>query len=357
MTDWGGAATGLEQRLLGRFREAGIPRDVPLIVAYSGGPDSLALAAALTHVRAVTGAPLLLVHVDHRLRETSGDDAAAAAELGRQIGLDVVVRRVPVSPTEAHPHLGVEEAARRERYRLLVDEAQRVGARYIATGHHREDQAETVLLHLLRGSGLHGAAGMAEVASVPVAESSDISRSGMRDALSLWRPFLAEPRSEILAFLEKRGLEPVHDPSNDDVALRRNALRHRVLPELEAAFPGAAAALARFATLAAEEDLLLERMVDQAMTFLVEPGGSMRLTALQQESRALQRRLLRRWLVERTGETIIGAERVEAVLRWAGLKGAVGRIELPGGWSVRRSGEWLIVARDSRTKDGEGSNQ
>lgn len=357
MTDWGGAATGLEQRLLGRFREAGIPRDVPLIVAYSGGPDSLALAAALTHVRAVTGAPLLLVHVDHRLRETSGDDAAAAAELGRQIGLDVVVRRVPVSPTEAHPHLGVEEAARRERYRLLADEAQRVGARYIATGHHREDQAETVLLHLLRGSGLHGAAGMAEVASVPVAESSDISRSGMRDALSLWRPFLAEPRSEILAFLEKRSLEPVHDPSNDDVALRRNALRHRVLPELEAAFPGAAAALARFATLAAEEDLLLERMVDQAMTFLVEPGGSMRLTALQKESRALQRRLLRRWLVEETGETTIGAERVEAVLRWAGVKGAVGRIELPGGWSVRRSGEWLIVARDSRTKDGEGSNQ
>ncbi|MBL8126008.1 MAG: TilS substrate-binding domain-containing protein, partial [Chloroflexia bacterium] len=183
------------------------------------------------------------------------------------------------------------------------------------------------------------------------------SRSGMRDALSLWRPFLAEPRSEILAFLEKRSLEPVHDPSNDDVALRRNALRHRVLPEMEAAFPGATAALARFATLAAEEDLLLERMVDQAMTFLVEPGGSMRLTALQQESRALQRRLLRRWLVEETGETTIGAERVEAVLRWAGVKGAVGRIELPGGWSVRRSGEWLIVARDSRTKDGEGSNQ
>jgi tRNA(Ile)-lysidine synthase len=354
MKDWGGAATGLEQRLLARYRDVGIPRDGPLVVAFSGGPDSLALAAALTHVRAVTGLPLLLVHVDHRLRDTSGEDAAAAAELGRQLGIDAVARRVPVTPREAHPNLGVEEAARRERYRLLSEEARRVGAGYIATGHHREDQAETVLLHLLRGSGLHGAAGMAEVAPVPVADSSDISHEAEASSLRLWRPYLGESRSEILGYLNQRGLTPILDPSNTDVALRRNALRHRALPELESAFPGAAAALARFAALAAEEDLLLESIMERALPLLLVAGGGMKLAALREEPRALQRRLLRRWLVETTGETTIGAERVEAVLRWAITKDAVGTIELTGGWCVRRGGEWLIVERNDQMRDGEG---
>ncbi len=346
MTDWGGAAAGLEQRLLARFRDARISQDGPLIVAFSGGPDSLALAAALLHVRAVTGLPLLLVHVDHRLRDTSGDDAAAAAGLGQQIGIDVVVRRVPVTPREAHPNLGVEEAARRERYRLLGEEARRVGAGYIATGHHREDQAETVLLHLLRGSGLHGAAGMAELAPVPIAATGDISRSEQKCPPRLWRPFLAEPRSEILGYLNKRGLYPILDPSNNDVTLRRNALRHRALPELEAAFPGAAAALARFAALAAEEDLLLESIVERALPDVLSPGNGINLAGLREEPRALQRRMLRRWLVESTGDTTISFERVDAVLHWANVTTAAGSVELPGGFCVRRSGEWLIVARN-----------
>lgn len=345
MTDWGGAATGLEQRLLARFREAGIPHDVPLVVAYSGGPDSLALAAALTHVRAVTGLPMLLIHVDHRLRDSSGADAAAAAEVGRRIGHEVVVRRVPVDPRQSHPNLGVEEAARRERYRLLAEEARRLGAQSIVTGHHREDQAETVLLHLLRGSGLRGAAGMAEIAPAPSTASGDISHMELLAPVRLWRPFLSEPRSEILAYLDTRGLAPIRDPSNDDVALRRNALRHLALPEMEAAFPGAAAALARFASIAAEEDRYLEEMADRALSALLGPENALRCAALHSEPRALQRRMLRRWLVDATGETTIGVERVEALLRWVDSPGAVGRIELPGGWGVRRSGEWLIVER------------
>lgn len=353
MTGRSGAATGLEQRLLARFRDAGIPRDAPLVVAYSGGPDSLALAAALTHLRAVDGLPLLLVHIDHRLRDTSGSDATAAAELGRGLGLDVVVRRVPVAPREAHPKLGVEEAARRERYRLLADEADRVGASHVATGHHREDQAETVLLHLLRGSGLRGASGMAEVAPLPLGVRHDISREEARRDVRLWRPFLSEPRAEILAYLDRRRLTPIHDPSNEDLALRRNALRHRALPELEAVFPGAAAALARFAALAAEEDGYLIEAAERALPLLLDQAQRMRLGALCTEPRALQRRIVRRWLVDATGETAIGAERVEAVLRWAGSAVVTGHIELPGGWWVRRSGEWLIVERTNRRRDGE----
>jgi tRNA(Ile)-lysidine synthase len=129
------------------------------------------------------------------------------------------------------------------------------------------------------------------------------------------------------------------------------------MPELEAAFPGAAAALARFAALAAEEDLLLESIVERALPSMRDPRGAMSLAALREEPSALQRRMLRRWLVEATGETTIGAERVDAVLRWASSPGAAGKLELPGGWCVRRGGEWLIVERDDHMKDGEGLSQ
>jgi tRNA(Ile)-lysidine synthetase-like protein len=351
MTDWGGSAVGLEQRLLSRFRGAGIPVGAPLVVAFSGGPDSLALAAALTHVRAVTGVPLHLVHVDHALRESSQAEAQAAAELGRQLGLDVIVRRVPGPPSDAHPGAGLEEAARRERYRLLYEEAHRIGAEFIATAHHREDQAETVLLHLLRGSGLRGAAGMAEVAGLPLAQS-DISHRDEVKPVRLWRPFLEEPRTRIRAFLQERRLTPLHDPSNDDVTLRRNALRHRVLPELEEVVPGASMALARYAALASEEDRFLEGLVDRVYPGMVGPEG-LQLAALLGEARTLQRRIVRRWLVQATCETTIGAERVDAVLRWADGAATGSRIELPGGWQVRRSRQWLIVERNTSGRVGE----
>ena len=361
MVSWGGAAITLEQRLLARFRNAGISSDSPLVVAFSGGPDSLALAAALTHVRAVTGLPVVLVHVDHRLRESSAEAALAAAELAGQIGIDLVVRRVPTSPLDAHPHCGVEEAARRERYRILKEEALRLSSRTIATGHHRDDQAETVLLHLLRGSGLRGATGMRELSSLPAeylaTKPHDISQRDDPRDLRLWRPFLGEPRATILAYLGRRGLLPLTDPSNDDITLRRNAIRHRVLPEMERAVPGAAAALARFASLAAEEDLLLERMVDQALASVVGQNQRLNLVALKAEPQPMQRRILRRWLVDATGESTVSAERVESVLRWATHATGAGHIELPGNWCVRRSGEWLIVGRNTRSGDDEGTSK
>lgn len=350
MSTWGGAALGLEQRLLHRLRTAGVALDAPLVVAFSGGPDSLALAAALTHVRAVTGLDLQLVHVDHRLRASSGDEAEAVAELGRQLGVDTVIRRVTVAPQEAHPHVGVEEAARRERYRELLAAARLTDARIIATGHHREDQAETVLLHLLRGSGLHGAAGMAELGELPLA----LTRGAKpQEDVRLWRPFLSEPRREILAYLAKRNLTPLADPSNADERLRRNALRRRVLPEMERAVPGASAALARYATLAAEEDRFLEGLVDEALSMVLSPAGGLRHGALVAQPVSLQRRLVRRWLVARTGESEMTAERVEAVRRWSGMSRPGGSLQLPGGWSVHRDGASLIVARGSDENGGE----
>ena len=102
---------------------------------------------------------------------------------------------------------------------------------------------------------------------------SDISQEVGQKPVRLWRPFLGEPRLQIGAFLQERRLTPLHDPSNDDVTLRRNALRHRVLPVLEEAFPGASAALARYAGLASEEDRFLEGLVDLVYPRVVGPEG------------------------------------------------------------------------------------
>jgi tRNA(Ile)-lysidine synthase len=148
--------------VLARARAAGFTAHDRIVVGFSGGRDSLALAAALRWVQAVLGVEPVLVHVDHRLRASSGDEAKRAANLAESLNLRFQAVAVATPPTDVHFGVGVEEAARRERYRNLIAAAARYGACAIATAHHRGDQAETVLLHLLRGGGVHGAAGMAE---------------------------------------------------------------------------------------------------------------------------------------------------------------------------------------------------
>ena len=221
----------------------------------------------------------MLVHVDHRLRASSAEEALGAASLADSLNLAFQVVAVSMTPTDVHPGVGVEEAARRERYRTLFAVAERCGARAVATAHHRGDQAETVLLHLLRGGGVHGAAGMAERSSSPVsgpAPPHDISLEHLDSEPWLWRPLLNEPREVIEAYVAKLGLSPIEDPSNDDLTLRRNALRHEVLPVLESHVPGAEAALARYATLAAEDDRALAAIALQASRGGSRPGWTAR---------------------------------------------------------------------------------
>ncbi|MBW3634417.1 MAG: tRNA lysidine(34) synthetase TilS, partial [Chloroflexi bacterium] len=194
---------GLEQRVLARARDAGFEPADRIVVGFSGGRDSLALAATLHWVQRMLGIEALLVHVDHQLRMTSGEDARRAESLAEALGMEFRAVAVAAPPIAVHPGVGVEEAARRERYHILFETAIQNRARAVATAHHQGDQAETVLLHLLRGGGVHGAAGMAERAAAPfqVPDSpggSNISHEhwvpGAHAAPWLWRPLLAEPR-------------------------------------------------------------------------------------------------------------------------------------------------------------------
>src|SRR5205823_6991315 len=138
----------------------------------------------------------------------SSADAAACRRLAVELGLPLI--EVPLSPglPERHPGVGVEEAARRERYVALAQAAQDVGSAVVAVAHHREDQAETVLLHLLRGAGLSGATGMAEMSRLTVPWWKPRADRESR-TIDLWRPFLDEPRSTVRGYADATGLKPI----------------------------------------------------------------------------------------------------------------------------------------------------
>jgi tRNA(Ile)-lysidine synthase len=199
---------------------------------------------------------------------------------------------------------------------------------------------------------------MAERSPSPIVAtgpSRDISQENPPGERWLWRPLLSEPREVIDVYVAKLGLAPVEDPSNEDTTLRRNALRHEVLPVLETHFPGAAAALSRYADLAAEDDRALEAIALSQLREGVDPGGRLVAASLRGQPVAIQRRVIRRWLVEATGLSELSAERTDAAL----LLGQSGRggtaLEIGVGWTVRLERGMLRAERTAnRHLEGEG---
>lgn len=203
-----------------------------LLAATSGGPDSGALAALLARAAGECGATLVLGHVNHGLRPSAWQDEAVVAALGATLGARVLCASLA-------PGSGAEARLRAARYAQLAWMARRTGARRIFTAHHAEDQTETVLLSLFRGTGPTGLCGMPPAR--PLAEG-----------LELVRPLLGVERATLLAYCRDRRLPYAHDPSNADAGYRRNTLR-QALAELRPSFPGLDAAVARCAALQRDE--------------------------------------------------------------------------------------------------------
>jgi tRNA(Ile)-lysidine synthase len=218
-----------------------------LAVAVSGGADSLALLHALRTLAGPRRWRLAVVTVDHGLRPGSAADAAFVADHAKALGVEA--RLATLTPADLAPHraAGQEGAARAARYEALWHAAGELGCGWLATGHTLDDQAETVLLQLLRGAGPDGLAGM------PV-------RSGR-----LLRPLLGVRRAETRGCCSAVGLRWREDPTNQDPGPLRNRVRQRLLPLLEELRPGAAVALARTAGLAAEERAWLDPLVAAAL--------------------------------------------------------------------------------------------
>jgi len=276
----------------------------PVLVGVSGGPDSLCLLDALAR----SGFTLVAAHFDHQLRPESGQEAAQVQSAAVSLGASFTSGSASVAGYARENRLSLEEAARELRYRFLFDQARRFACQAVAVGHTADDQVETVLLHLLRGSGLGGLLGMRYRSLMPDWDAR----------IPLVRPLLDVWRAETLAYCQERGLRPVFDPTNQDTAYSRNRIRHEIIPALEAYQPQARQNLWRMAQILAGDEEALQAAADQAwQSCLAEqrPG----YVALHQEAFlalpvGLQRRVLRRAVGDRHD---VDFEMIEASVRFA----------------------------------------
>jgi tRNA(Ile)-lysidine synthase len=295
----------------------------PVLVACSGGADSVALAAALAFEGRAADVRVGGVTVDHGLQPGSGEQAAATAALLRDLGLDPVLCVAVSVPPDGGP----EAAARTARYAALTAAAGEHGAR-VALGHTLDDQAETVLLGLGRGSGPRSVAGM-------VADR-------VSGGVTWWRPLLGVRRSDTRQACADQALPVWEDPWNADPAYTRVRLRTQVLPLLEDVLGGGVApALARTAGLLREDLDALDALAD-AERVRLGSGGGLPAAPVAALPAALRRRVLRGWLrdagVPDLQAVHLGA--VDALLtRWRGQ----GRVDLPGGSGVVRASGRLVL--------------
>jgi tRNA(Ile)-lysidine synthase len=306
-----------------------------MVVAVSGGPDSVALLRAVLACRRPGTAPLIVAHLNHGLRgQASTADAAFVANLHSRLAaihapLILCEHHLDVAALARSEKGNTEAVARRLRYEWLTEVAQKQGAGWVATGHTASDQAETVLHRLLRGTGLHGLRGIAGVRTLA---------PGVR----LIRPLLRLTRADVLAYLQALGQESCHDASNDDLRLTRNRLRHELLPQLARDYnPAVQVALCRLAEQAAEAVSREETAVNQLLRQAERPAaGSLRVfdaRVLENAPRDLVRALFRHvWDRERWPSGRLGFDDWDRLADLAG--GRITACDLRAGIRARRRG-------------------
>lgn len=360
---------GLDQRLLARLNSIELAPGAPLCAGFSGGNDSLALAIALSGVRGYSDFDPVLVHVDHQLRPESGHDAVRCRELAGAVGLPLVVETLPTGLAKRGQGIGVEGQARRERYLALSGRCRALGAELLVTAHHLDDQAETVLMHLFRGSGTRGAAGMREVSTmhIPWWGTSSQRDEGIYD-LRVWRPFLSERRRTLEAYVAASGLQPVMDETNDRLDFRRNVVRHQVLPSIEMHWAGSIEALGRFGNAAGRDEDYLAGQASIVEIEAVTADGALRAGVLASIHPSIGSRVVGAWL-SRGGVQDSTMDRINEVLQLARTSSESTVLEVGSSRWVVRFGETLRVGTRTALVDfaltsipgpaqpGDGSNR
>ena len=322
-----------------------IPPGSTILCAVSGGADSTCLLHALYRLREKLGFTLIAAHYNHKLRgtESDGDEAFVRQFVELCCGQEILPNGTVLPPVTLYCAFGdvqgesrrrgtgLEETAREMRYAFLRQTARETGAQFIATAHNADDNGETILFHLARGTGLRGLTGIQP-------------KSG-----DLIRPLLTTPRKEVEAYLAYHSLPHREDGSNRDTAYSRNKIRHQVVPVLESMFPGFAGRVSETAALLRADEAYLTRQAYILSDQAKPQGNGLSISAplLADAPPPLATRAIRQ-LIGRLngGDQDCGLTHLESVLTLCRTTDPSARINLPRGLIARREYESLILTRE-----------
>ncbi len=309
-------------------------QEVGVALAVSGGADSVALARAMAALKTGGRGRLTLAHFNHRLRGDASDrDEQFVRQLADRLGLKCAGGAAEGNVAGAGPD-GVEAAARATRYAFLQRVAEDRGARYVATAHTADDQAETVLHHVLRGSGLAGLAGMSRTRA-------------LGPAVTLIRPLLTIRRQDLRDYLASLGQPFCADATNEDLRFARNRIRHELLPLVERSYrPAAVEALVRLAALAGDAQRVIERaaaeLLDTALVSFDANRVRLSCAALANADRHLVREMfVVLWRRQAWPQQDMGYAQWDALAGMALNSSAATKQVLPGAIAAQRTGDEL----------------
>ncbi len=312
-----------------------------LLVAVSGGPDSVCLLDVLSKLKKELDIELHVVHLNHNLRGAESDaDAAYVEKLARRLGIPAVVESRDVKAYRSERRLSLEEAAREVRYSFLAQVAESVGVEKVAVGHTADDHVETILMHLLRGSGMRGLRGLLPVSRWQAAGQS----------LVIIRPLLELTREETAAYCRRHRLAPRVDASNLSTEPFRNKIRRQLLPELRKYNPRVAEALLRTARIAADDLAFIDGEVARLWEKIarVEKDG----VGISKREFSVLPPALKRHLLRAAVESVLGslkdieAGHIEDMMDTLD-KPAGKAVDLPGGLSFAVEYDRYVLSPDS----------
>jgi tRNA(Ile)-lysidine synthase len=307
-------------------------QDRKIVVGVSGGPDSLCLLHLLIHA----GYWCVIAHCNHHLRPAADDDARAVDHLARNLGLPIEIGSAAVADHAREHRLSIEEAARTLRYQFLFNVARKHNAQAVAVGHTADDQAETVLMHFLRGAGLSGIKGMTERSLLPLFDKE----------IPIIRPLLSVTREETMAYCQEHNLPVRYDASNNDQTYFRNKLRHALIPELQNYNPQIKQTLQRAAqALQGDYDLLNEIIASAWEDTIGEVNAkyiSFDANKFELASIPLRRNLIKRAIASlspglRDAGFVVLTRAAESI-------NTHGQVDLVGGMYLLREGDKIFIA-------------
>ena len=327
--------------LFAEWRKLKLPINETVIVAVSGGADSTALLLALDELKTAqrTSLRICVAHLDHGIRSDSKKDARWVRKLATDLDLKSIIGRANATAEANAASENLEQTARHLRYEFLERTAKRLPAKLVLTAHTMDDQAETVLLRLIRGSAGEGLSGMDALR--PIAKGSQIT---------LVRPLLWARRSQTEEYCHQRQIDFLHDEMNDDERFSRVKIRKHVLPLMQQVNKKVVEALSRTASLLKDDGAVLVNNADLLLTKAMEDAPvnpetnipALRVDVLADAPPAVRRRALRKWISNGRGSSrrleMVHLLAVDGLLQ--GTKG--GRVvELPNGFRIRRKKGWL----------------